>query len=355
MLNSNSVTALAFRRQHLITPADETEYIELLRYMAPVPTSYWIDPGSAPELNNRASFDDQYFNDTLRGSRRLVKGRYRGGGVGYVLREEQELYAAAYMKPREDMSLDEGMMLDLIKSHDGISVGAIKKETGMLVKHITPLVHKIASRFLVAEDQYCNGWETLWYPLEKLYPEQDVMRYTRMEAIAELLRRQAYMYGFVTPDSARSLYGFTLSDIKKAANVLLDDMVFTEERLDNVDGWALTADLDELRSECEQVHGVWAFNRSDPLVRANEGFLKGRYTLTDCEPMYYINVDGVFCGAVMGRFNFSDNIHRDLLIELPYDEAQERRDEILAAVYKRINPMISPLLGYMGEEMMFEL
>lgn len=113
-------TPLAFERQHLTSPASEDEYYELLKYMAPVSTTYWIDPGSAPELQNRAAFDDLAFNDELRHERRLVKGRYRGGGVGYVLREDQELCAAAYMKPQDEMSLDEAMMLEFLQKRDRI-------------------------------------------------------------------------------------------------------------------------------------------------------------------------------------------------------------------------------------------
>ena len=150
-------TALAFERQRLTSPADEDGYLNLLKYLAPVSVAYWKDPGTAPELQNRASFDDRTFNDGLRRERRLIKGRYRGGGVGYVLREEQELYAAAYMKPQNEMSLDEAMMLEFLKKEGPHSVAQIKKKTGMLGKHITPLLHKLASRFLVAEDQFENG------------------------------------------------------------------------------------------------------------------------------------------------------------------------------------------------------
>ncbi len=353
MLNYESVVSLAFRRQHICCPADENEYIELLRFLMPVSTSFWSDPGCAPELQHRAAFDDREFNNTLRHERRLVKGRYRGGGVGYVLREEQELCAAAYMKPRGDMTLDEGMMLEFLQKNGPSSVAQIKKQTGMLVKHITPLLHKLASRFMVAEDQFEDGWSTLWYPFEQLYPDQNVLRHTRTEAIAELLRRHAYMFGFVTLDSVRALYGFSIRDIKDAVNMLLDNMVFVEESMGRERGWALAADIDELSGCGEKPCGVWVFNRADPLVRANEAFLKGRYTLSGSETMYYVNIDGEFCGAVMGRFNFSGNEHRDLLLEIPYDEAQARREEILSAVYKVINPFTSPLLAFMGEEIMF--
>ena len=55
----------------------------------------------------------------------------------------------------------------------------------------------------------------------------------------------------------------------------------------------------------------------------------------------------------IGKINFTGNEHRDLILELPYEEAQERREEILGALYKIINPLTSPLLGFMGEEIMF--
>ncbi len=349
MIKESALTRLVFTRQHLLEPADYGEYNELFKYFAPVGNVYWIDPGSAPELENRAAFNDRPYNDERRGTREIVKGRYRNGTVGYVNKDEVALFAAAYMKPREDMSIDEGFMLDVLKKHDGITVGEIKKETGMLIKHITPLLHKLSSRFLAAEDQYRNGWEIKWYPFEVLYPDANVFEYTKEQAISIILQRMAYLYGFVSPERAKSLYGFTAKDVKAGANILLDKMIFLEERFEGQNGWILADDYDYLTSEQEPVTGVWAFNRSDPLVRINEGFLKGRYTLSECEAMYYVNVDGEFCGALMGRYNFTGNEHRDFITELDWEQANRRRNEIISALGRNIDLMSSPLMSYMGE------
>jgi hypothetical protein len=47
---------------------------------------------------HRTHFDDGVLAERLRGQRELVKGRFFGGLVAYVLAEDPELYATAFRK-----------------------------------------------------------------------------------------------------------------------------------------------------------------------------------------------------------------------------------------------------------------
>ena len=86
-------------RQHFIKKATEQEYIELYRDMQPGLNVYWNGFGQPPTLSFRASFDDIEFNRERQMKRELVKGRFAGGNLGWIMPEEMELFAALYRKP----------------------------------------------------------------------------------------------------------------------------------------------------------------------------------------------------------------------------------------------------------------
>lgn len=41
----------------------------------------------------------------------------------------------------------------------------------MLVKEITPVLHRLQEAFLVYEDQYDGEWDRSWYRFEEMFPE----------------------------------------------------------------------------------------------------------------------------------------------------------------------------------------
>ncbi|MFA5007595.1 MAG: hypothetical protein WC509_09080, partial [Candidatus Izemoplasmatales bacterium] len=138
MINEKNVEFLRMERSRMLSPVEtKAEYDDLFRMMSPVPTDYWIRPGTAPFLQHRAAFDDTRYNDSLRSNRRIVKGRFQKSGIAYVRFDELPLFAAVYRKEPERMGPLEWKFIDLL-SHEGpMTIGMFKEITGMFVKDIT--------------------------------------------------------------------------------------------------------------------------------------------------------------------------------------------------------------------------
>ena len=78
-------------RQFFIRKADQAEYEQLYRDMQPGQNVYWNGFGQPPTLVFRADFDDLAFNRQRQLKRRLIKGRFAGGTIGWVVPEDIEL------------------------------------------------------------------------------------------------------------------------------------------------------------------------------------------------------------------------------------------------------------------------
>jgi len=70
---------------------------------------------------------------------------------------------------------------------------------------------------------------------------------------------------------------------------------------------------------------------SDILVKFNEHWLKWRYIHTYPDTLYYLLIDGEFCGAVVGKFRYTPEVE-DVILDLPPEEAAARKNEILQAI-----------------------
>ena len=102
-----AILAERMRRQrigHPLAADDDTE--ELIGAIQPISTGAFARPGSAPRLAPRTDFDDMRATARLRRDRTLVKGRFQGGGIGYVLARDLEIYAdlggAGWFEPAAD-------------------------------------------------------------------------------------------------------------------------------------------------------------------------------------------------------------------------------------------------------------
>lgn len=99
------IRALRMERQHLLTPANETEYDALYRDLQPGQNVYWNGFGQPPTLSFRADFDDLAYNKSRQFRRELIKGRFAGGNLGWILPEDLELFAALYRKPLKNATM----------------------------------------------------------------------------------------------------------------------------------------------------------------------------------------------------------------------------------------------------------
>ena len=153
------IISLRMERQCLINKADQNEYIKLYRDTQPGQNVYWIGFGEPPSLSFRADFNDIEFNRNRQLDRKLIKGRFAGGNLGWIEIGDLDLFIALYRKPLTKPTEIQLRILDIIEREGPFNIQQIKEETGLLVKEITPILHRIQEAFLIYEDQYDGEWD----------------------------------------------------------------------------------------------------------------------------------------------------------------------------------------------------
>ncbi len=329
MLNNN-ITALRMERQHLARKANEQEYLALYRDTQPGQNVYWNGFGDPPSLTYRADFNDMEYNRERQKTHALIKGRFSGGNLGWIVPEDLELFAAAFAKPLVKPTPRHTALLELIE-REPLTIQQIKEETGLLVKEITPILHRLQEAFLVYEDQYDGEWDRGFHKFSDMFPNVDIARYSRHDALKILLKRFAFRHVVFDSKMAKSFYKLPEKEIKAAIAELLSDGVLVE-----ADGsYLLSQDFEVLSQDnlgAASNNSVFAMHRNDFLVKSNEHWLKDKYTHTYPDTLYYLLIGGKFCGAVVGKFRYTPEVE-DIILDLPADEAAERRDEILKAIH----------------------
>ena len=342
------VNYLRMLRQHLISASDESEYLSLYRDMQPGYNVYWNGFGQPPTLSFRADFDDLDFNKRRQLSRELIKGRFCGGNLGWIEPSDLELFAALYKKDIEQLSFEQQKVLTLIEQMGALNIQQIKEETGYLVKEITPVLHRLQEAFLIYEDQYDGEWDRGWCLFTEMFPEINICRYTRHEALKIIFERFACRNVVIDSKMAKSFYKLPEKEIKAAISELFDEGVFTVCE----DGYCLTSDIEVLDSlKVEEMHFVCALHRNDFLVKSFEHIIKDRYNKLsnglpyDHDILQYLLIDGEFCGAVVGHFRNGPYDLNDVVCEPGYES---RKDEIINAV-KKVNFGKAPI-RFIGKE-----
>ena len=292
MISSHDVAALLLERQHLAHPAGEEDYDRLFRDLSPVKTPYWCAPGSPPCLRFRAAFDDGDYNDRRRAARRILKGRFQKGNLAYIAAEDLELFAALYRRPPEKMTLEHHRLLDLLEREGPLTIQQIKEITGLLVKHITPLLHRLQEMFLVYEDQTDAGWDRGWYAMEQEFEGVRFDRFTPEQALDELLPRYARRAVFFNADSLGAFYQLPAKACAASVDRLMKTGVLAAAEVGGRQGWMLREDRDLLESGApEIVPGVFALDRNDFLVKWGGASLAGDYPPAgEWETLFYLSL-----------------------------------------------------------------
>lgn len=343
------ILSLRMERQCLLKKADETEYTALYRDTQPGQNVYWHGFGEPPVLSFRAAFDDMEFNRHRQLERKLVKGRFAGGNLGWIMCEDMELFASLYRKPLAAPTLEQTEILTLIEKAGPFNIQQLKEETGLLVKQITHILHRLQEAFLLYEDQYDGEWDRGWYRFEEMFPEVNPQRYTRTEALKILLQRFAYRMVWFDAAMAKAFYRMPGKEVQKAvAELTAEGVLISWES-----GYLLKSDAALLEDyEAKDISSVYALHRNDILFKSREPLLKQMVKdLTeglpyDCEPLQYLLIDGRFCGASVGHFRYGPYDLNDIVCSLP--DPESRREEILTAVLA-VNPGGNPL-RFMGRE-----
>jgi len=219
----------------------------------------------------------------------------------------------------------------------------VKEETGMLVKEITPALHRLQEAFLIYEDQFDGEWDRGWHKFSDMHPDVDLKKHTRHDALKILIQRFAYRLVCFDEKMVKSFYKLPNKEIKVAISALVDDDVLRETE----SGYMLCEDFKMLKTfTAEPIKSVYAMHRNDVLVKSNEHWLKERFTHTYPDTLYYMLIDGEFRGAAIGKFRYTPEIE-DVMLELPQAEAAERKDEILQAI-QHLCGENNPIKKYQG-------
>ena len=323
---------LRMTRQHILKKANESEYLKLYRDCQPGQNVYWNGFGDPPSLSFRADFNDVEFNRKRQRERKLIKGRF-AGNIGWILLEDIELFAALYRKPLTYPTELDTKIFDLIKNAGPFNIQQIKEETGLLVKEITPILHRLQEAFLIYEDQYDGEWDRAWYRFNEIFPSINLEKFKREEALQVVIRRFAYRMVWFDKAMVKSFYKLPDKDIKKALTSLVDNGVL----LSLNDGYILRDDINLLNDYGSvDMNFTYAVHRNDILYKSHEHLLKGSIKdLTekleyDHEPLQYLLIDGEFHGATIGHFRNGPYDLNDVICDLP--NADDRMLEIVNAV-----------------------
>lgn len=349
MLSRKDIISLRMKRQYIDAPAGRESYDQLFKAMSPVPTNYWTRPGDPPTLPGHVAFDDYDYNSRLRSRREILKGRFAGGTIAYVTKEDLEIFACLYRKDVSRLTQIQSEILKLFQQEGPMNIQLIKELTGLLVKGITPQLHKLQEAFVVYEDQLDNEWDRGWYLFESEFPEVDLERYTKKEALKLMLPRAVSLLVFAELQELKSLYRLPAKLIEEVTTELRADGILVEETVEGRQGFLLVEDKRYLLENVlpEYKKEAMLLQKNDFLSRAYADQLKSKF-LSEWSSMYYILVDGEFRGIVAGTFKFGPHVIEDILLDLPEGEIQSRRNEILEAVYQVFDKTSSPVQRYCG-------
>lgn len=348
-MNRKNIIGLRMERQHLITPAREEEYIALYRDTQPGQNVYWHGFGQPPELTFRADFDDREFNRIRQAEHKLAKGRFQGGNLGWLDTRDMELFVCLCRKPLEAPTLLQTKVMELIEREGPMTIQQMKESSGLLVKELTPILHRLQEAFLVYEDQYDGEWDRGWFRFEEMFPDVNTEKYTRTEALKIVLQRFAFRMVWFDVNMAKSFYRLPVKDIKQAVEQLCAEGILTPCNMENDStdtpslgqGYILSSDLPLLEQNSYPVPGrLFLMHRNDILIKTQEQLLKKKYRCPEYEVLHYLIMDGEVHGVIFGKFKFGPDIVGDVWADEGY---LSRRDEILQAVQNAYpNSILNP-------------
>ena len=264
------ILALRLCAQGLSSPArNRDEYLDLVRRLQPIAPVAFTMPGNPPRLLHRTTFDDEALANELRGRRELVKGRFLGGNIGYVLAADLELYATAFRKPLTSVTPVQERVLQALRYTGELSTRQLSEETGLQNKQLTPALHRLQQACLVFEDQEDSSWARPWSLMENAWPALDLEKTPWEDAITQVLSRFLQGYVGATFEQLKSwtrLPGRTLVQALARAEYL--GTLVAED----VPGLSQTWMRSEHRRQkaSPAAAGVFMLHRSDPLVLADQ-------------------------------------------------------------------------------------
>jgi len=351
-LEKKQVLSERMRRQRFIDPIEsfenEQEYMQLFKLLQPVSPVHNTRPGDPPKLVHRTLFPDEQLASELRESNRLIKGRFCGGRIGYVLEEDLPVYAAAFRKP---LTKSSGVHEDIwrtIKHSGGISKDQLKQELQQYsASEITKALQSMHEAFLIYEHQPDTDWDTGWFDFATEWFEVETSEEQFFRAASKVIFTFIQSMAFATSANIKSWSQLPLKTIQRGLALLLGEQLITEAQVSELGkGYIRTEDVHSFTA-LDYTDSVFMLDRSDIIVRAHMDELLKRYK--GVEVLQYLLIDGEFKGAVLGHWRIGPYSLDNIAVELAADQIQKRKDEIITAVTKIYSPESHPIIHYNGE------
>ena len=179
-----------------------------------------------------------------------------------------------------------------------------------------------------------SAMERDWYRFSEMFPDVNLDRYSKEEAMKIILQRFAYRNVIFDEEMIKSFYKFPAKDIKNAIAVMLEEKIIIKYE----EGYILKEDLEKLNNTNIQMPSkVYAMHRNDFLIKSNEHWLKNLYSHENHDTLYYLLIDGQIKGIVVGKFRFTPTIE-DIIVDLTADDVKLRKKEIIQAVRNLCGP-----------------
>jgi hypothetical protein len=324
---------------------DEKEYPELFRRLQPVSPIAMTYPGNPPALVKRTTFDSGEASDDLRGDRKVVKARFLGGTVGYVLVGHLEDYAVVFRKRPTRLTPTEREVLGAVRELGPITPRLLKEETGILAKKVGPALAKLQRAFLVFEDQTETNWERGWSTFSSAFPDLDLDSTDRDEAARRVLNTFFKAIIFATMEQIRNWSELPIRDLKAWVERLRELGDIEAASIEGLgEGWITSGFRPKKRALRKSVHML---HLQDGLVRAHRSELKRRFA--DREILQYLLIDGQFAGAVCGHWRIGPHDVDDIALDLPQKERVTRKREILKEVASNYSGERHRIIRYDGK------
>ena len=319
----NTILAERLRRQHLTNPLATTDgYLDLFRLLQPVSPIYFTRPGDPPRLVARTRFDDGLVADRLRAHRTIVKGRFLGGSIGYVLADDLALYANTFQRPLSWLSEIQETILEAVQFTGPLTPRQVKEETGLLNKQIMPALHRLQEAFLVYEDQTDDDWERGWYDFATEWPEVKLDEDRRQATAVQVLLRFLEGHVLATFEQLKDWSQLSARFLTRVVQEMEQANLIASQTVEGLgEGWLRTEDVS--LSGGKIIPSVFMLHQADILVRSHASELKRRFG--GLEVLQYLLIDGKFQGAVVGHWRIGPHDVDDIVVTLSAAEQADRR------------------------------
>ncbi|WP_152655585.1 DNA glycosylase AlkZ-like family protein [Oceanobacillus sp. CFH 90083] len=349
-MNKRKIICERLQRQRLTAPLEDSHDIEaykqLFQKLQPIAPVFNSRPGEAPKLVRRTVFNDTFLAEDLRKKQLLVKGRFQGGRIGYVLEEDLDLYSAIFRKPIQKTTMLKEAVSSMIQQSGGISKEQLKEELPFKAREITAALKRLQEAFLVYESQVDTDWNTGWFDFKTEWPEVKLQEDT-VPAAAEMLLRFLDAAVFATLDQMKSWTQLKRKTIQSALTVLMEREAIIKIEVEELgEGFIQKKDLQLTDEEIPQ--SVFMLDKSDFLVRADLDKLKEQFK--GKEVLQYLLIDGEFKGAVLGHWRIGPHDIEDIVLCLGEEETETRKEEIISAVRAGYSVETSCILRFNGEQ-----